>query len=139
MPFIHEIFTKNNFIIITAIVLIFIFIIYYVFRVRKKSFHSPIIKVIIFSYIFFIVSLAPVINLETSFFKNIQSDRYGFLPSIFFSIFFISSIILLFRSTFKHVIPIFFLLLYSFLTYSTNQTWEKAYQIKEIFSNNIVY
>ena len=37
----------------------------------------------------FYISLIPVINLETSFIGDSQSDRYGYLPSIFFIILFV--------------------------------------------------
>lgn len=137
-PFIRESITNNNFIIISVLILIFIFILYYVFKVRKITFQSPIIKIIIFSYIFFIISLAPVINLETSFLKSIQSDRYGFFPSIFISVFFVAGIVVLFRSTFKHIFPISILLLYSVLNYSTNLTWKMANKVNESFANSIV-
>lgn len=62
----------------------------YFFNFRKRNPTMALLPIL--SLLAFLVSLLPVLNLETSFLENIQSDRYGFFPSIFFSLFFASCI-----------------------------------------------
>lgn len=54
------------------------------FWMRKKLVARPEIKLAAFCLIAWGVSLLPVIHLETSFVGSPQSDRYGYLPSVFF-------------------------------------------------------
>ncbi|OFX17345.1 MAG: hypothetical protein A2033_16685 [Bacteroidetes bacterium GWA2_31_9] len=123
----------------TIVIFIFsLFIIFYIFKIKQYSFKTPIIKISIFTYILFIISLIPVINLETSFLQNIQSDRYGYFPSIIFFTFLVIGIHLIFHNLIKHIIIIFILIVFSFFTYNTNITWKHANEISESFSNQIV-
>jgi len=57
------------------------------FWLRKKlTLGKPESRLITLSLAAFIISLLPVIHLETSFVGSPQSDRYGYLPSVFFVI-----------------------------------------------------
>jgi len=58
-------------------------LLYIIFR-KKISFTSSNGKLITLMLVAFIISLLPVIHLETSFVGSPQSDRYGYLPSVFF-------------------------------------------------------
>lgn len=62
----------------------------YFFNYRKRNQSMALLPIM--SLGAFLISLLPVVNLETSFLENIQSDRYGFFPSLFFSLFFASCI-----------------------------------------------
>jgi hypothetical protein len=90
------------------------------------------IRVLAFFYISFLISLLPVLTLETSFLGEIQSDRYGFLPGFFFIIFIA---ILLHTTIKKHSVVICTLsALAIFFMYNTvheNQSWKQAYEISK--------
>ena len=58
------------------------------YTVRKKASLKSAGKLMVLMLIAFIISLVPVIHLETSFVGSPQSDRYGYLPSVFFVILF---------------------------------------------------
>jgi hypothetical protein len=53
---------------------------------KKPSFRNESSRLILLALAAFIISLLPVIHLETSFVGSPQSDRYGYLPSAFFVI-----------------------------------------------------
>jgi protein O-mannosyl-transferase len=56
------------------------------YNIRKKASLKSAGKLMVLMLIAFIISLLPVIHLETSFVGSPQSDRYGYLPSVFFVI-----------------------------------------------------
>jgi hypothetical protein len=60
-------------------------LLYFLFR-KKPSFRNEGSRLILLALAAFIISLLPVIHLETSFVGSPQSDRYGYLPSVFFVI-----------------------------------------------------
>ncbi|MBI4931860.1 MAG: hypothetical protein HY841_13945 [Bacteroidetes bacterium] len=82
---IHNTFTVLILIIFCA----FIFSIFF-WRIIKQR--DSLGKLIVFTFFTFIISLIPVINLDTTFIGAIASDRYGYLPSVFFYSFFSFSI-----------------------------------------------
>ena len=85
----------------------------------------------------FIISLLPVINLETSFLDGIQSDRYGYLPGIFASIVIGSTITFLLNK--KSVLVICFSLgiVQFYLLHTTLTDWEKAQEFKNNFIERV--
>lgn len=108
------------------------------------------IKTVFILIMLFVVSLLPVVNLETSFLHSIQSDRYGFLPGIFVAIIFgylISSIYLkiIDKGTkfrlFSKGMFLFLVLLLMSATFFTNLSWGRASAVREEFNlfikNNI--
>lgn len=60
------------------------------YRLLKKQKSGALLCLMLFFS--FMVSLVPVINLDTSFVGAIISDRYGYLPSVLFYLFLVSSI-----------------------------------------------
>ena len=93
-------------------------------------------KLILVLLSIFIISLLPVLNLETSFLGNIQSDRYGYFPSIFFALFIGASL--------RPIWPKLFFLtgitivgLSSYLTIQTNTHWVEAKNIRDVFLSEI--
>ena len=52
---------------------------------------------LIFLFLCFIISLSPVLPLDSSFLKYIYPDRYGYLPSAFFYIFLTACVFFIFR------------------------------------------
>ncbi len=78
----------------------------------------------------FIISLFPVLNLETSFLGSIQSDRYGYLPSVFFAIL-ISSTFGFYSKRMCYIIALSAFSLYCTLTIYTNQIWVEASEIRD--------
>jgi hypothetical protein len=84
-----------------------------------------------FIMLLFFISLLTVINLETSFLGNIQSDRYGYFAAVFFSIFLG---FVLFSICYKRVFFAWMLLitcLFTFHTIKTNNNWLKAGEIAD--------
>lgn len=59
-------------------------IIVFVFLLRNKLRNIINLKLHTLLFFGFLISLLPVINLETSFIGDSQSDRYGYIPSVFF-------------------------------------------------------
>ncbi|MDX2359931.1 MAG: hypothetical protein QNK23_03925 [Crocinitomicaceae bacterium] len=84
----------------------------------------------------FLVSLLPVLNLETTFLGEIQSDRYGYLPSVFFAILLVFPLVLLFK---KHTSLLFLpLIVFSaLLTVHTNQVWKEAATVRDNFISSV--
>ena len=75
----------HNRIILVASVLVVLGALIYL-RHQLKSLVTN--KIFLIVSVGFFCSLIPVINLETSFIGDSQSDRYGYLPSIFFCVLF---------------------------------------------------
>lgn len=122
---------KLIFIISYSLLMISVLIFYF----SRKTLLKPLILL----FCLFILSLIPVINLETSFLENLQSDRYGFLPSIFAYttiVFLISSIV----KKIKFTIAIVSILigLNITLTIITNKNWIIAEKIKNEFYSQII-
>lgn len=73
-------FTKDIFIAI-HLILFFAAVVYLLY---KKNAKSPVFFVLSFFYLSYVFMLLPVLNLDTSFNFEIQSDRYGYIASVFF-------------------------------------------------------
>jgi hypothetical protein len=93
---------------------------------RKKISSNDSGRLIALMIVAFIISLLPVIHLETSFVGSPQSDRYGYLPSVFFVIL-VSGILALLN---KRIIAIGVLCLLMIWFYTKvqvqNRNWVKA-------------
>lgn len=63
------------------LILVFVTVAYFIFR---KNCKSPSFLVLSFLYLSYLFMLLPVLNLDTSFNFEIQSDRYGYIASVFF-------------------------------------------------------
>jgi len=63
-----------------------------------------------FLFFSFLAALLPVINLETLFVKDIQSDRYGYLPSLFFYPFAAAAISFLFGGWLRSLVASLYLI-----------------------------
>jgi len=83
----------------------------------------------------FIVSLLPVLILDSSFLSYIYPDRYGYLPSAFFYIFFV---LVLFHLLKKFAIPflIFYCVLCWFLLFQTTAVWRSVSSYCEQITQN---
>ena len=103
----RNIFNKPT-VIIIFFLLIFLLIAMGFSLLTRKNKRTGLLLLAFFSC--FLISLLPVLPLDSSFMKYIYPDRYGYLPSVFFYIFFTSSIVFLFK---KIAIP--FLAGYAFL------------------------
>lgn len=100
------------------------------------------LKIFLIIVVSVIVALFPVLTLETSFLHSIQSDRYGYLPSIFVSIFF-GYLIALLYSEFSFLNKklrilgissiILFIISLGYCTFSTNIHWGAAANIRDEF------
>jgi hypothetical protein len=90
-------------------------------------------------FICFVLSLIPVLNLELSFVGEIQSDRYGYFPSLFYTL--TATFILL--SVFgRRTIPVAVILMltiawFSFHTFRDNKKWQKASEISGNFYRSL--
>lgn len=93
------------------------------------------IKIISFIFICFLISLIPVINLETSFLGDLQSDRYGYFPSLFFCVLLSVLINSLFNNIFKQIVFTMLLGLFSYHTIQTNQIWQTSSNISDSLIN----
>jgi hypothetical protein len=115
--------------------------------IKKKS----TIKTVFILTVLFVVSLLPVVNLETSFLHSIQSDRYGFLPGILVATIFgyiVSSIYLkiLEKGTilrlFSNGMFLFLGVLLMSATLRTNLSWRRASAVRDdykLFIKNNVH
>ena len=81
-------------------------------------------------FLLFIISLLPVLNLETSFLGSIQSDRYGYFPSVFFALF-VSFTFGIHSKRMSYIIAFFSVILYCTLTIYTNKIWVEASEIRD--------
>lgn len=76
-------------------------------------------------FLCFIISLLPVLPLDSSFLKNIYPDRYGYLSSVFFYLFLTSSVFFLLR---KIAVPVLvgYVVLCWILLMKTIPVWNSA-------------
>jgi hypothetical protein len=63
------------------------FAFFFVKLIQQKKSHGFFLSAI---FICFLISLLPLLSLDTSFLKYIYPDRYGYLPSFFFYLFLVS-------------------------------------------------
>lgn len=120
-------------ILITVFTTIIIGFILFVIKKKEISYYK--IKIISFLFISFFISLFPIINLETSFLGDVQSDRYGYLPSVLFYIFLVSTTKLFFNVTINKVVYCSLILYFIYNLIQTNKQWQMAGNI----TTNIIY
>jgi hypothetical protein len=106
------------------------------FVLRKSNRYNHSIRLILFSVAAIAISLAPVINLETSFLENIQSDRYGFLPSIFFVLTLVFLLGLARSKAITTSIILLTIAVFSFSLWQTNNIWEQAHKLRTSFAES---
>lgn len=85
----------------------------------------------------FVITLIPVLNLDTSFLGAVFTDRYGYLPSVFFYLLLTGCLIMLFK---KNLIIICsgILLLHVVLLVRTIPVWNEASDYSKRLINNFV-
>lgn len=93
-------------------------------------------KIILILFFLFLVSLLPVLTLETSFLGNIQGDRYGYFPSFFFVLFIGIALRPVWPKLFLSI-GILLVGLSAYLTVQTNKHWIEAKNIRNAFLNEI--
>jgi hypothetical protein len=81
----------------------------------------------------FLVSLLPVLNLETSFLGDIQSDRYGYFPSVFFALF-LASCLQALKAWLRHGAMLIWLSLSLVFLWQTQAIWQEAAVKRDQFS-----
>jgi protein O-mannosyl-transferase len=119
-------FHKYDMFIITLLIFLFI-LCAFLSKYLKRVFYPKMILSGAFFYFSFLISLLTVINLEYSFLGEIQSDRYGYFASVFYS----ASIVFLFFSI-KALRKAWILLLiipliwFSLCTYFENIKWRSS-------------
>jgi len=84
----------------------------------------------------FILSLLPVISLEISSLRSIESDRYSYWASIIVCTSLAVAINKL-PKTQSNVLSILWGIIFISLTYVTAQNWDKAHQVKENYLNTL--
>ncbi len=95
--------------------------------IRKRPDHklNPVIRLLPLFFCF-VLSVLPVLNLETSFLHSIQSDRYGYFPSIFFAVI----VAILFQKIklnwYRNTLTFCFLSLNTYLCIKDNIYWKDA-------------
>jgi len=77
---IFKIIIHHRIILVSIIVLLFAMVFYFRTQLKNKLLNKNTLLLIFAFY----CSLIPVINLETSFIGDSQSDRYGYVPAVFF-------------------------------------------------------
>ncbi len=110
--------------IISGVILISLFIIG---LIKAKKEGKPALLLTIVLVVVFIILLLPVINLETTFLSQVQSDRYGYLPSVaavFIFVVIIDFIAIPFRV--KNIFFLAILIVFTYFTIDTNRLWSSA-------------
>lgn len=82
--FIQQYINNPIFHLALLIISVFIVIAFICWILLKKYYHNYSIKIITFFLSCYVVMLVPVLNLDNSFTFEIQSDRYGYIASLFF-------------------------------------------------------
>ena len=104
-------------------------------RFRKKNMQF---KILLYATLLFLITLLPVINLETTFLGNLQSDRYGYMVSIpagFIIVFLVHSF---FPKKISVGIMVLLSLLFAILVFQTNKYWVKAGYIAEVITQGVI-
>lgn len=134
-------FVKFNYILIILFLFVLMLILYFsIFKqlLKKRFFEGVSLRFGIILLFCFFISLIPVINLETSFLGEIQSDRYGYFTSVFYSILISYLIFLTLPNKFSNVILIIIALVFSYFTLQQNNVWNKAGLIAQNTINSIL-
>jgi hypothetical protein len=94
---------------------------------------------LIFLLFTFMITLLPVINLEITSLGQVQSDRYGYLPSIP-AVLIIAVIIDLLsgHTLLKNTIYIIVLVTFTFFTVKTNKLWQESSRRSEQILNSVI-
>jgi hypothetical protein len=105
---------------------------------NKDSYKAKLmlIAVLILS---FMILLLPVINLETTSLTQVQSDRYGYLPSL--AAVFIIAVFIEFLSgnrKFKNIVYACLVIIFTYFTINTNRLWHDAGLKAEKIVNSII-
>ena len=96
----RNIFYHQMYVIIIFLLLFMAVLICFRFIIKKDKVNGEILFIL---FLCFIISLVPVLPLDSSFLKYIYPDRYGYLPSVFFYIFLVTTTIFIFK---KIAVPI---------------------------------
>jgi protein O-mannosyl-transferase len=122
-----------------GIVAVICLLIYYLRKRIYPRLNVPALRLSLLFFVCFIISLIPVLNLELSFLGEIQSDRYGYFSSLFFTatltflIFSISD-----RRMIAGGIAITALVLwFCVLTYGDNLKWKRSSAIVDTFFQSL--
>jgi hypothetical protein len=100
---------------------------------------KPALKLMTMLILTFIILLLPVINLETTFLSQVQSDRYGYLPSVA-AVFILTTFIgfIPIKNVLKNTISIIIIIIFSYLTITTNMLWRDAAHRSENIVNSLI-
>ena len=88
-------FFTNSMAITLMFVIMLAALAFFLWKITKTKKETGYFLAVMF--LCFIISLLPVLPLDSSFIKHIYPDRYGYLPSVFFYIFLVFSVYFLFR------------------------------------------
>ena len=111
--------THSNWILLFTLIGFIFLISFAVFILKTKNVQG---KFLLLLFLCFAVSLLPVLSLDSSFLKNIYPDRYGYLPSVFFFLFFVYAVFFLLKKFSVPVLIGYFALSLVLLS-KTNDVW----------------
>lgn len=92
--FLREAYSHKSILLITGILLFMLSIVALAGIISRKN---AKLRLLTFVFLCFLVSLLPVLSLDSSFLRNIYPDRYGYFPSVFFYVFAASCITLVLK------------------------------------------
>lgn len=132
------VFLKQHLFISLSLMVLLLAIIYLFRKPIKSMLYLPAFRLSLLFLVCTLLSLITVINLELSFLGEIQSDRYGYFASVFYSL----SVVFLVVSIVGIRKRLWYLLLlpalwFAFLTYGENKKWEHSSTISENFYHSI--
>ncbi|MFN8237375.1 MAG: hypothetical protein U0T77_04330 [Chitinophagales bacterium] len=119
-PFLQHIFMAIHLILFFATL---------AYSIYRKNFKSPAFLMLLFFYLSYVCMLLPVLNLDTSFNFEIQSDRYGYIASVFFYPLLVFILYRLFDKSLFSVIILLEVVCSLYFVVHNVQLWNKAGEI----------
>ena len=125
------------------LLIVILFVALFILFVRRmmddKDNYKAKLMLIVVMVFFFVILLLPVINLETTSLTQVQSDRYGYLPSL--AAVFIIAVFIEFLSRnriFKNIVYACLVIIFTYFTINTNKLWHDAGLKAEKIVNSII-
>jgi protein O-mannosyl-transferase len=132
----HEVFRFiNRYIyVFTGILILVLALMYYARNAIKKRLFMPAVHLVFLFTACFFISMFTVVNLELSFLGEIQSDRYGYFTSVFFTLVAVFIMVALTgRNIRMNLILLLPVLWFAVLTCDENKKWEHSSVIADNF------
>jgi protein O-mannosyl-transferase len=127
-------FFRQHIFVFIGLIALLLMVVYYFRKPFKEWLYMPAVQLSLLFLICFYFALFVVLNLELSSLGEIQSDRYGYFASVFFSLSVVFIIVAISERNMKFSLVLLLpILWFAFLTRGENHKWVHSSEISENF------